>query len=151
MAENQRKVYSECVFQVFMLNEHFSQEHADAQHGGKESPNNRRYDWEDEFAITSKVDAIEIHENAVYPLAGTLPDGKEFRYDVPAMFLVEISSIDSDPVFVGVSQSILDHYETDLSGESCRIRIFIKDYEPLANPVPGVYIASKEFPEELVF
>lgn len=151
MAENQKKVYSECVFQIFMLNEYFSQEHADAQHGGKDSPNNRKYDWEDELAITSQVQGIDIHANAVYPLAGILPDGKEFRYDISAMFLIEISSLDSPPVFVGVSQSILDHYETDLSGEKCHVKIYIKDYEPLANPVPGIYIASKEFPKELVF
>ena len=29
----------------YMLNEHFSQDHADAQHNGEESENNLKYEW----------------------------------------------------------------------------------------------------------
>lgn len=151
MTKNGMKVYKDCVFQVFMLNEHFSQEYADNQHGGAESPDNRKYDWEDEIAITSNVTNLEIHENAVYPLAGILPDGKEFSYNVNDMFLVEVFSVNAPTVFIGVSQSIFDHMETELNGDHCRVRIYIKDYEPFSNPVPGIYIASKEFPTELIF
>ena len=30
-----------------------------------------------------------------------------------------------------------------------KITIILKDLEPMANPSPGVYIASKEFPKDL--
>ncbi len=143
--------YKECVFNVYLLNEHFSPEYAEAQHGGKDSENNRRYDWEDEFAITSSVKKIEVLKDVEYPLRGVLPDGKEFSYDVTSMLLFKIISDDAPETYVGASQSIVDRYEQeDLEGK-VRIRIYLKDYEPMANPIPGVYIASKEFPKELIF
>ena len=143
--------YKECVFNVYLLNEHFSPEYAEAQHGGKDSENNRRYDWEDEFAITSSVKKIEVLKDVEYPLRGVLPDGKEFSYDVTSMLLFKIISDNAPETYVGASQSIVDRYEQeDLEGK-VRIRIYLKDYEPMANPIPGVYIASKEFPKELIF
>lgn len=143
--------YKECVFNVYLLNEHFSPEYAEAQYGGKDSENNRRYDWEDEFAITSSVKKIEVLKDVEYPLRGVLPDGKEFSYDVTSMLLFKIISDDAPETYVGASQSIVDRYEQeDLEGK-VRIRIYLKDYEPMANPIPGVYIASKEFPKELIF
>jgi len=143
--------YKECVFNFYLLNEHFSPEYAEAQHGGKDSENNRRYDWEDEFAITSSVKKIEVLKDVEYPLRGVLPDGKEFSYDVTSMLLFKIISDNAPETYVGASQSIVDRYEQeDLEGK-VRIRIYLKDYEPMANPIPGVYIASKEFPKELIF
>ena len=143
--------YKECVFNVFLLNEHFSPEYAEAQHGGKDSENNRRYDWEDEFAITSSVKKIEVLEGVEYPLRGVLPDGKEFSYDVPSMLVFKIVSEDAPETYIGASQSIVDRYEQEELEGKVRIRIYLKDYEPMANPIPGVYIASKEFPKELIF
>jgi hypothetical protein len=32
-----------------------------------------------------------------------------------------------------------------------KIELFLKDDEPYANPIPGIYIASKEFPKALAF
>jgi hypothetical protein len=143
--------YKECVFNVYLLNEHFSPEYAEAQHGGKDSENNRRYDWEDEFAITSSVKKIEVLKDVEYPLRGVLPDGKEFSYDVTSMLLFKIISDDAPETYVGASQSIVDRYEQEDIEGKVRIRIYLKDYEPMANPIPGVYIASKEFPKELIF
>jgi hypothetical protein len=143
--------YKECVFHVYLLNEHFSPEFAEAQYGGKDSENNRRYDWEDEFAITSQVKKIEVLEYAEYPLRGQLPDGKEFSHSVHSMVLFRIESENAPDTFVGASQSIVDRYEQEEKDGSIRIRIYLKDYEPMANPIPGIYIASKEFPKELIF
>ena len=92
-----------CKIHVYLLNEHFSQEHADAHYNGEESENNLKYEWEDEFAITSTVESIvETHE--------LIKDENGFT-----------------------------------------IKIFLKDFEPMSNPVPGIYVASKEFPQALVF
>jgi len=143
--------YKECSIHVYLLNEHFSPEYAEAQHGGKDSENNRRYDWEDEFAITSKVTKVEVIENVSFPLRGQLPDGKEFSYDVPSMTLFRIQSDDAPDTYVGASRSIVDRYEQKDDDRGIRVHIYLKDYEPMANPIPGIYIASKEFPKELVF
>jgi hypothetical protein len=141
----------ECIVNVYLLNEHFSPEYAEAQHNGKESENNLRYEWEDEFAITSDVLSVTAIENASLPLQGEMPDGQIFSHEVSKMLLFEIASSDAPTTFVGASASIVDSYTIDQSGEDIRLKIFLKDYEPMSNPIPGIYIASKEFPKELIF
>ena len=141
----------ECIVNVYLLNEHFSPEYAEAQHNGKESENNLRYEWEDEFAITSDVLSVTAIENASFPLQGEMPDGQIFSHEVTRMLLFEIASSDAPTTYVGASASIVDSYEIDQSGEDIRLKIFLKDYEPMSNPIPGIYIASKEFPKELIF
>ncbi|MDC0100677.1 hypothetical protein OAI90_10345, partial [Crocinitomicaceae bacterium] len=49
------------------------------------------------------------------------------------------------------SESILSSFDIEKSDEVFVVKIYIKDDEPLANPVPGVYIAAQEFPKELIF
>ena len=41
-------------------------------------------------------------------------------------------------------------FEIEEKEDETVIRIYLKDYEPMSNPVPGIYIASQEFPKELV-
>jgi hypothetical protein len=82
----------ECIVNVYLLNEHFSPEYAEAQHNGKESENNLRYEWEDEFAITSDVLSVTAIENASLPLQGEMPDGQIFSHEVSKMLLFEIAS-----------------------------------------------------------
>ncbi|MFN5031518.1 MAG: hypothetical protein ACK5FX_04780 [Flavobacteriia bacterium] len=141
----------ECIVNVYLLNEHFSPEYAEAQHNGKESENNLRYEWEDEFAITSDVLSVTAIEDASFPLQGEMPDGQIFSHEVTRMLLFEIASADAPTTFVGASARIVDSYEIDQSGKDMRLKIFLKDYEPMSNPIPGIYIASKEFPKELIF
>lgn len=138
-----------CTVRIYVLNDHFSQEYADIHNNGEDSELNRKYRWQDELSITSEVKSIEMIENATYPLQGVMPDGGAFSIDVAKMTLFCISSQDADDVYVGCSQSIIDSYEI-VEGDEFELKIFIKDDEPLANPVPGIYIASKEFPKELI-
>lgn len=140
-----------CTINVYLLNEHFSEEHAQANNDGKESELNPRYEWEDELAITSDVVDIKIHENSVYPLQGTMPDGEPFDIEVPKMRLFEIISLDAPIAYIGCSESILEDVELVETPESYTLKIYIKDYEPMSNPIPGVYIAAQEFPKKLVF
>lgn len=140
-----------CNIHVYLLNEHFSPEHAEAHHKGEESENNLKYEWEDEFSITSDVNNVEVHERAAFPLSGELPDGTAFSHNVENMFLFEICSSDAPSTFVGASASIVDSHAVEKVGDMFTIRLFLKDYEPMSNPIPGIYIASKEFPKALVF
>ncbi len=139
-----------CTVHTYMLNDDFSPEHAEAHFGGDDSENNRRYDWEDELRIKSDVTAVTEHDFVSFPLEGTFPDGKEFRHEVQNMRMFEIVSSDGPTVFVGASESILDHSEQTAEEDGITLRIYLKDYEPWANPIPGIYIASKEFPKELI-
>ncbi len=138
-----------CKIHVYLLNALFSQELADAENDGEESADNRRYQWEDELRITSDVIDIQELRNEEFPLGGVLEDGTTFSIPVKGMYLVRFKSSDGPDVFVGASESIVDHIEIDKKAGG-KISIFLKDDEPYANPVPGVYIASKEFPKELI-
>lgn len=140
-----------CHINVFMLNEHFSQEHADANFGGKPSVNNRLYDWEDEMRITTFVLKVIEHRKVSFPLQGELPSGEPFNHEVHNMFLFEVQSEEQPSAFIGCSESILDSFEQKTEGDTIYLKVFIRDYEAYANPIPGIYIASKEFPKELIF
>ncbi len=130
----------------YLLNEHFSPEYAEANFNGEESENNPKYEWEDELEIDN-VKSFEILREGILPLNGELPNGESFSHEVTKMFLISIVNSDDQQAFLGVSESIL----ADFKQEENAIRVYIKDYEPFGNPTPGVYIASKEFPKELIF
>jgi hypothetical protein len=139
-----------CKIHIHLLNELFSQELADEKHGGKESADNLRYDWEDELDITSAVTLVKEQTDAVYTLAGYDENDALFTYQIPNMHLYEIHS-ETDPItYVGASKSIVDHCTLTTESSGHTIRIFLKDYEPMANPVPGIFIASKAFPKALI-
>lgn len=142
-------VLMKCQINVYMLNEHFSQEHADAQHGGKPSENNRKYDWEDDMVITSNVLEVIEHRKVSFPLQGQMGDGTDFHYDITEMFLFEIKNEDAPSNFIGCSESIMHSFEKEIKEDTIFLKLYINDYEPYANPIPGIYIASKEFPSAL--
>jgi hypothetical protein len=138
-----------CTVHIYLHNALYSQELADQKHGGKESADNRKFLWEDELRVTGTVTGVVEHRNVSFPLQGQLEDGSTFSHDVDAMFLLEISTKEAPAVFVGASESILASFDI-ASGDSPVVKIFLKDDEPYANPIPGIFIASKEFPKELI-
>jgi hypothetical protein len=140
-----------CTIHVYLLNDNFSPEHAEAHYNGEESENNLKYEWEDEIVITSDVKEVNIIENGILPLMGELPNGSPFQQNVENMLLFEIVSNDPPTANVGASKSIVDSHSMTEENGTIILKLFLKDYEPMANPMPGVYIASKEFPKELVF
>ena len=75
-----------CRIHFFLLNDHFSQEYADEHNNGESSELNRRYLWEDEFAIKTEVTAIDVRENDVYPLQGENENGT-YAHDIQEMRL----------------------------------------------------------------
>lgn len=139
-----------CKIHIHLLNELFSQQLADEKHEGKESADNLRYDWEDELEITSAVTLVKEQPDAVYTLAGYDENDALFSYDIPAMHLFEIHSANEPITYVGASKSIVDHCLYTQEKDVHTIRIFLKDYEPMANPIPGIFIASKAFPKALI-
>ena len=139
-----------CKIHIHLLNELFSQELADEKHGGKESADNLLYDWEDELEITSEVTMVQEKTDTVYTLAGYDENDALFSYEIPNMHIFEIHS-DTEPItYVGASKSIVDHCLYTQDNDVHTVRIFIKDYEPMANPIPGIFIASKAFPTALI-
>lgn len=139
-----------CKIHIYLLNDLFSQEIADELHNGKESADNLRYEWEDELEINSAVQNVTEHANGTYNLAGYDENNELFSYAIPEMHLFEIICSGNPSTFVGGSKSIIDHCTYEQTPDTHTIRIFLKDYEPMANPVPGIFIALKSFPKALI-
>jgi len=137
-----------CNVHFYLMNDHFSEEHAEANYNGNESELNRKFEWEDELNITTEVDEVVFHENAVYPLSGETSEGP-FSHDVNAMNLFELKSEKNGSTYVGCSASIMSSYELKEEGEFV-LNVLLKDFEPMSNPVPGIYISAQEFPKELI-
>ena len=140
-----------CTIHTYLLNDLYSQELADSQNNGEQTPDNKKYDWEDEMSISSRVKEVEELIDSSYFLAGSLGDGSNFSIEVPKMRLLKITSSDAPDLYVGASESIISEVRINRNENHLKMEIFIKDLEPMANPIPGIYIASKEFPKELVF
>ena len=139
-----------CTIHVYLINELYSQEFADEFHRWNPSEDNKELDWEDEFSISSDVSTAEELQYSVYKLEGENGTGDYFAVEVPNMRLVKISSNDAPDVFVGASESMIDTLSIEKLNDEILVSIYIKDNEPHANPIPGIYIASKEFPKELI-
>jgi hypothetical protein len=140
-----------CNFHTYLINDNYSQEHADAQHDGKESENNRKYLWEDELRVTSDIEEVIFHESGIYHLRGEYPKGILFDYEVLDMLLYELKIKGRESLFLGASRQIVDKHIMEKKEDNYQLTIYLKDNEPFSDPVPGIYIASKAFPKELVF
>lgn len=133
----------------YMLNEHFSQEHADAQHNGEESENNQRYEWEDELSLKTEVKEITTHRKAIYTIAGQLPSGEDFAYDIPEMIRFDIEDKAGQITQMACSESIVESFDLLEEQGGKRLNVYLKESEPHTNPIPGIYVALQEFPKEL--
>ncbi len=140
----------QCKVHVYVLNEHFSQEYADEHNGGKDSEMNRKFDWEDELMITSNVVKVETHRKAIYVIRGAYASGDAFEIPVEDMLIFDVVNDDGSVTQLAASESMVDRFESKMDEEHWKIELFLKDYEPMANPIPGIYIASKSFPSELI-
>ena len=133
----------------YMLNEHFSQEHADAQHNGEESENNLRYEWEDELSVKSDVKEVGFLRKSIYTIKGYLTDTETFAYDIPEMIVFNIALEDGTITQMACSESIVENFELIEETEGKRLNVYLKEEEPHTNPIPGIYVALQEFPKEL--
>jgi hypothetical protein len=139
-----------CKIHIYLLNDLYSQELADAEHEGNQSIDNIKYEWEDELSISSDVTSVTELIDVIYPLAGMNENDEAFQFDISNMRLFEICSSDAPTVYVGASESIVSSVSLAKTTDTYTIEIFLKDYEPMSNPTPGIFIAAKSFPKELI-
>lgn len=140
-----------CTVHIYLLNALYSQNIADEQHEGKESTDNRKHQWEDELLITSDVLTINVLNDVSFPLQGQLPNGADFSHDLSKMMLFEIESSDAPKAYIGASESIVNRHIIEENEKGFVIKLYLNDDEPYANPYPGLFVASKEFPKALIF
>jgi hypothetical protein len=140
-----------CTVHIYLLNALYSQRLADDLYEGKESADNRKHQWEDELHITSDVEKINVLRDVSFPLQGQMPDGTDFSHDLTKMMLFEIESSDAPKAYIGASESIVNRQIIEEAEGAITIKLYLNDDEPYANPYPGLFVASKEFPKALIF
>lgn len=138
-----------CTARFYKMNYDFSPEFAEAHHEGKESENNRLYDWQDELAITTKVKDIEVFENSTYTIQGE-KGGKAFSEEIGNVLLFHIIGEDGAITPMACSQVLVLKYDIEKKEDSINLNVYFEEMEPLTNPIPGVYIAIQDFPKLLI-
>ena len=133
-------------YSFIQVNSDFSQEHADANHEGQESENNVKFLWEDALQVTDNATLISVSDG-VYTLRGATDKG-EFSYEIKNVHLESFNS-EQGATQIAVSKSLIVDREENTSEESREVVFYLTDEDVIANPIPGVYIAVDDFPNEL--
>ena len=135
---------------VKLVNSKFDQAYADAEYDGKESDDNIKYLWEDEFIVKGDVASLKVKNNAVYQLKGLMPDDTEFCYDIPDTTLVECAMADGSLMQFPFSKKLVSKTDKKQDASGIMFSVFLKSSKPLVNPMDGVYILEDDFPRELM-
>lgn len=133
----------------YQLNDDFSQEYADIHNKGESSELNRKFDWEDELSLKNEIVKVEVQENSTYTLVAEI-NGEAFTEDVAGMTVFQIIGKDKSVTLMACTAGILNSYDVTEAADEIALKVYINDYEPYANPIPGIYIASQDFPKKLI-
>lgn len=128
-----------------MPNEEFSQDFADAKHGGEESEDNYKILWEDEFQFTGDIKSVELTKESTYLLCGE-KDGEAFEFPVKNMKIWKIKGDNENQI--ALSENVIG--KESIQAELGVFEITFKEKSVITNIIPGVYIDVKDFPKELI-
>ncbi|HRP52090.1 MAG TPA: hypothetical protein PLI97_01115 [Fluviicola sp.] len=131
---------------VYLKSASFSEEYALEKHQGNDSPENIRYEWEDEFKITSKIEVIECLVDDPYVLAGEIAGKGAFSFAIEDMYQFVFHAKNSSTT-LAFSKKCLDEYFFD--HDTHTFTVYLNDNDVVENPIPGIYIVGSDFPKEL--
>ncbi len=131
---------------VFLKSSSFSEAYANEKHDGKDSPENIRYEWEDEFKVVGDVVLKEVLRNQEFVLAGEMGEDETFSFTISDMMQFQFDG-DGEISSLVFSERSVDEYVVDL--EKNKLTVYLNDIEDVENPVSGVYIAAADFPKAL--
>lgn len=134
-----------------LVNSEFNQGLADDLYEGQESEDNIKYLWEDEFKVSEPVKEFKIKNNAIYTLAGYLPDDKLFSFEIWDMTVIDCITETGTSMQFAVSKKLVKKTEkiVDEKAGETHMYFYLKDAIPMENPMNGVYIVKTDFPKEL--
>lgn len=134
-----------------LVNSEFNQGLADDLNEGQESEDNIKYLWEDELKVSEPVREFKIRNNAIYTLAGRLPNDKEFNFEIWDMTIVDCVTENGKNMQFAVSKKLLKKTEkiVDETNDETHLYFYLRDGIPMENPMDGVYILKQDFPKEL--
>ncbi|MBP5984304.1 MAG: hypothetical protein KA734_11295 [Fluviicola sp.] len=131
---------------VFLKSSSFSEAYANEKHDGKDSPENIRYEWEDEFKVVGDIVLKEVLRNQEFVLAGEMGEDETFSFTISDMMQFQFEG-DGEISSLVFSERSVDEYVVDL--EKNKLTVYLNDIEDVENPVSGVYIAAADFPKAL--
>jgi hypothetical protein len=133
---------------VFLKSSSFSEEYAQEHHQGKDSLENVRFEWEDEFRINGDFSSVDVQKNSAYTLEGELPDGNSFAFEIKPVIAFDFHEGKAITRLV-FSTTCLDDFELDEKHQV--LKVYLNDNEAIENPIPGVYLTVSDFPKALQF
>lgn len=137
------------VITVKEVNPEFDHEHAEREHGGKESEDNILYNWEDEFAISGEVKDFKIRNNVPYDLV-VQQDDDTATYTIEGMMVADAHLDSGSITSCAFSRSIVkDTKKVVNKNGDIHFYVFLKGGREIVTPVTGIYIDRKNFPAEL--
>lgn len=131
---------------IYLRSADFSQEFADENNNGEESPENIRHEWEDEFRIVGAISDVEVVRDQVFPLNAEQGEGTPISFDIPEMIVFQFK-MEEGITPIAISEAALEEYILDTEKKS--LTVYLNDLEVIENPIPGIYIVLSQFPEVL--
>lgn len=134
-----------------LVNSEFNQGLADDLYAGQESEDNIKYLWEDELLVSEPVKEFKIKNNAIYTLAGYFPDDKPFSFEIWDTTIVDCLTESGKQMQFAVSKKLLKETKktVDETTSDTHLYFYLRDANPMENPMDGVYILKSDFPKEL--
>lgn len=131
------------------VNPTFDQDLADKENDGQESEYNIRYNWEDEFELKNDIKEFKIRNNEIYILEGMKGEIK-FSHNIPSMTIIECIEENGNMTQFAASRKLIKDTKKNVDKNGAiRFYIFLKGGHEQINPIPGIYISKKDFPNEL--
>lgn len=137
-----------CVFRCLLLNDLFSQKIANEVHNGEESSDNIKYQWEDELVVAEIIEHT-LRENGTYTLMGNHGTIGDFCFTIDNMTLFTLNGKSGDITQVAFSKELVSDMQVVEDEDGLQVTIELKDHEPFINPIPGIYISNRDFPNAL--
>lgn len=134
------------------LNPDWDAELAEKHFNGEETEDNFQFLWEDEIAVSEPVNELKVRNNEPLPLQGEYPNGEAFRFDIPAMTILDLTTASGEKILMGASRRLLKRTDkvVDHASGDTTFTFFLKGTKGYENPIPGVFIIPDDFPQELV-
>lgn len=133
-----------------LLNKEFDQDLADNFFEGQEADGNVKYLWEDEMNFKGEPVDFKIVNHETFALSGLYPDGNSFKFDIWNVTILRAIYKDGSVSELAVSKKLVKDLKRTNDGKNHFINVILKDGMPYINPMDGIYILKKEFPEELI-
>ena len=113
-----------------------------------ETKDNLRYHWTDELEIRQIEKFSEVVDEP-YWLEGESDTMGKFRFPISGLRHFKLVDVQGNFTHLAFSKSLIASHEQRENEGKITIEVELWDSEPLGNPIPGIYLALTDFPEEL--